>query len=61
MNDRQRDAVSAFLFNLSIGYLLTFTVGPAIRPDPTYAIAFYSLLGIVLAGALFLTGYRILR
>jgi len=61
MNDEQRKAVAGFIFNLSVGYLLTFTIGPVLKPDPTYSTAFLAALGIVLAGALFVTGYRMLR
>lgn len=61
MNDDQRKAVAEFMFNLAIGYLLLFTLGPILQPDPLRSTIVSALVGVLSAAALVVTAYRLLR
>lgn len=61
MNDEQRKAVAEFMFNLAIGYLLLFTLGPVFQPGPLRSTIAFALVGILSAAALVVTAYRLLR
>ena len=61
MNDDQRKAVAEFMFNLAIGYLLLFMLGPIVQPGSLYSTLVFVVVGILSAMALIVTGYRLLR